>query len=209
MGIIYSVLIISIIQLEPMITLPSLPYAYDALEPYIDRRTMTIHHTKHHQAYIDKINSLLETHPELQKNPLEKSLRSLSTLSLSENEKKVLINHGGGHLNHSFFWTILSPKKEKDQKLIDRITQKFGTLENFKSAFSKGAMDHFGSGWMWLVENKQNELELYSTSNQDSPYLLGHSPLIGLDLWEHAYYLGYQNKRSDYINAWWNILKFI
>jgi Fe-Mn family superoxide dismutase len=189
-----------------MITLPPLLYPYNALEPYIDEQTMHIHHDKHHQAYIDKLNALYTQYPMVATIPLEEALHTIDSLPLDEVGRTTLRNHGGGHINHSFFWTIIGPKKQIDTALVTHIQQTFGSLDLFKKQFTEKAMSHFGSGWMWLVENDHHELELYSTKNQDSPYLFGHTPKIGLDLWEHAYYLQYQNRRIDYINAWWNIL---
>jgi len=190
-------------------TLPKLPYGYDALEPYIDKQTMEIHHTKHHQTYIDNLNKVLEKHSEIAEKPLSELMKSLNTLGLDEKDKTMLRNHGGGHLNHEFFWDIMGPKKVTDQKLLDEITKTFGSLNEFKAQFTTAATTRFGSGWAWLVRDGSGKLSVYSTANQDSPYLQGHTPVIGLDVWEHAYYLKYQNKRPDYISAWWNVLKLL
>lgn len=192
-----------------MITLPSLSYPYDALEPFIDEETMRIHHTKHHQAYIDKLNTLLESHPDLQTESVEQLLSKLNSLSLADKDKTILRNFGGGHSNHAFFWTILGPKKEINTDLQEKIEKKFGSVDAFKEAFTQGALSHFGSGWMWLVENKNHELELLSLPNQDSPYTNGLTPILTLDLWEHAYYLKYQNKKAEYIKNWWNIVRIV
>lgn len=192
-----------------MITLPPLAYAYNALEPFIDEETMHIHHDKHHQAYIDKLNELFATNPLLMETPLETLLHTIDTLPLDDIGRAVLRNHGGGHVNHTFFWTIMGPEKKLDQPLISRINKTFGSLDLFRKQFTEKSLAHFGSGWMWLVENEAHELEMYSTKNQDSPYLFGHVPKIGLDLWEHAYYLHYQNRRADYIRAWWNVLTLL
>ena len=192
-----------------MIKLPTLPYAFDALEPYIDSETLEIHYTKHHQAYIDKLNAVLEKYPSLASPPLEESLANLDNLPLDPKDKIIFKNNAGGHLNHSFFWSILSPQKEIDSNLVDRINQKFGSIQNFKDQFTQTALSHFGSGWAWLSENQSHDLELYSLPNQDSTRLLGHIPLIGIDLWEHAYYLKYQNRRAEYITAWYSVLKLI
>lgn len=190
-------------------TLPPLPYAYNALEPYIDEMTMKIHHDKHHQAYIDKLNIVLEKYPDLSNKKLEDLTRDILNLGMEEKDIILLQNHGGGHLNHTFFWTIMGPKKETDAKLIARIEKHFGSLDEFKDLFSTTALNVFGSGWAWLVENSKGELEVYSTANQNSPYLNNHTPLIGLDVWEHAYYLKYQNRRVEYIKNWWNVLKLL
>jgi len=184
--------------------LPKLPYSYNALEPFIDAKTMEIHHTKHHQAYIDKLNAALEKYPDLQKKKVEDLLKNLN--SIPEEIRTLVRNHGGGHLNHSFFWKILTPKKtDPSPKLKAAIEKKFSSREKFMEEFSNKAVGLFGSGWCWLViKNKQ--LEIITTPNQDSPISQGFISLIGLDLWEHAYYLKYQNKRADYISAFWNIL---
>lgn len=189
--------------------LPPLPYAYDALEPYIDAKTMEIHHTKHHQAYIDKLNGVLKKYPDLAGRPLEDLLKSLGTLDMDEKDRTTLRNNGGGHVNHSFFWNILGPEKEPDLKLTEEITRAFGSLEEFKKKFTEAATARFGSGWAWLVRKADGNLEVYSTPNQDSPLMEGSMPLVGLDVWEHAYYLKYQNRRPEYIEAWWGVLKLM
>lgn len=189
--------------------LPSLSYAYKALEPYIDEETMRIHHTKHHQAYIDNLNMVLEKYPEYENFTLEHLMRDLDNLEVTEADKILIKNHGGGHLNHSFFWTIMGPEKQIDNDLTNRIINKWGDIDSFKKEFGKVALSRFGSGWSWLVENTENELIIYSTSNQDSPLLDRHNPLIALDVWEHAYYLKYQNRRQEYIENWWNVVKII
>lgn len=189
-------------------TLPQLPYAYDALEPFIDAKTMEIHHTKHHQAYIDKLNATLEKRPDLAAQPIEQLLGGLKSLNIPEADKKMIRNHGGGFVNHSLFWSIMGPSKDVDQELVSLIEQRW-PLEEFKKSFSEQAAAIFGSGWMWLVKHADGQLEMYATGQQDSPYMKGHTPLIGLDVWEHAYYLKYQNKRADYIAAWWNVLKLL
>lgn len=190
-------------------TLPALGYEYGALEPSIDAKTMEIHHTKHHQAYIDKLNAVLDKYPDLADKPLEELMRDFENLTMEEKDKTMFRNNGGGHLNHSFFWTIMGPKKEVDEALTVKIKEKFGSVEEFKTVFTETAVNRFGSGWAWLVENDKKELEVYSTANQDSPYLKGHTPLIGLDVWEHAYYLKYQNRRPEYVKNWWNVLKMV
>ena len=189
--------------------LPKLNYSYDALEPYIDARTMEIHHTKHHQAYIDKLNVVLEKYPALSDQGLENLMRDLPQLSVEEADRTALKNHGGGHLNHSLFWQIMGPRKEIDQELASEIEKTFSSVEEFKKVFTQTAMAHFGSGWAWLARGENNKLQVYSLPNQDLPYLRGHTPLIGLDVWEHAYYLKYQNRRAEYIENWWRVLKII
>ncbi len=189
--------------------LPSLNYPYNALEPYIDAKTMEIHHTKHHQVYIDKLNAVIEKHNDLADKTTEELLQTLSTLSLDEPDKKMIRNHGGGHSNHSLFWTIMGPDKVRDESLIEEIQHTFGSLDEFKKMFTNAATMHFGSGWAWLARNSNQALEIYTLPNQDSPYLQGHTPIIGLDVWEHAYYLKYQNRRAEYIEQWWNALKLI
>lgn len=190
-------------------TLPALPYTYDALEPYIDARTMEIHYTKHHQAYIDKLNGVLEKYPDLAEKPVEDLLRGLDALPVGEEDKKMIRNHGGGHLNHSLFWLLMDPTNKKDDKLVNDINSTFGSVEEFKKQFTDAAIKIFGSGWEWLARGDDGKLHIHSLPNQDSPYLHGHTPMIGLDVWEHAYYLKYQNKRPDYIEAWWKVLKLI
>lgn len=189
-----------------MHTLPQLPYAYDALEPHIDARTMEIHHTKHHQAYIDKLNAALEPYPELMALPLEDLLKQLSTLP-SEIITAVQ-NHGGGHLNHSFFWEILTPEKmEPHGSLLSALIETFGSFDEFKTQFTQSALGRFGSGWAWLVVDN-GQLKIESTANQDTPISEGKVPILGLDVWEHAYYLTYQNKRADYIEHFFNIINW-
>ena len=189
--------------------LPQLEYNYDALEPYIDAKTMEIHHAKHHQAYIDKLNAVLEKYPNLQDKKLEELIKDLPNSVMDENDKKTIHNNGGGHLNHSFFWQIMGTKKEVDEALFEEIKATFGSQEEFKKIFTNTAATHFGSGWAWLARDEQNKLQIYSLPNHDFPYLKGHQPIIVLDLWEHAYYLKYQNRRAEYIENWWNVLKFL
>ncbi len=187
-------------------TLPTLSYSYSALEPYIDAQTMEIHHTKHHQTYVDKLNAVIEKNPSLEGKSLEELMEQIDALGLTDADKNALKNHGGGHLNHTFFWTIMGPEKKLNEGLIEKITTTFGSMDAFKELFETNALNRFGSGWSWLVEDKSGNLLAYSTANQDSPYLQGHKPIIGLDVWEHAYYLKYQNKRPDYVKNWWNVL---
>lgn len=190
-----------------MHTLPSLPYDYAALEPHIDARTMEIHHTKHHQAYIDKLNDALKKHPELEEKSAEELVADLEMIP--EDIRVAVRNHGGGHLNHSFFWEILSPKGggEPKGKLKEEMEKTFGNFEDFKKKFAEAAQARFGSGWAWLVSDMGN-LSLVSTANQDSPVTDGKTPILGLDVWEHAYYLKYQNKRPDYVTAFWNVVNW-
>lgn len=190
------------------VTLPELPYSYDALEPYIDAQTMEIHHTKHHQAYIDKLNAALEKHPDLQEQEVSQLLRNLS--SVPEDIRDAVRNHGGGHVNHSLFWTIMAPGAggQPSGEVATTITETFGSFKAFQEQFNAAAAGRFGSGWAWLVKGPNGEISITSTANQDSPISMGHMPLLGLDVWEHAYYLKYQNKRPDYITAWWNVINW-
>lgn len=190
-------------------TLPELPYAYDALEPFFDAKTMEIHHTKHHQAYVDKLNAVLTKHPQLADRSLEDLLGHLDTLGIPEADQQLVRNHGGGHSNHSFFWQIIGPTKSVDQELVDDITKAFGSLEDFKKQFSDIALSVFGSGWAWLARDENGELHMRGLPNQDSPLMYSHEPVLGLDVWEHAYYLKYQNRRADYVAAWWSALKLL
>lgn len=190
-------------------TLPPLSYAYDALEPYIDARTMEIHHTKHHQTYIDKLNAVLAKHPDLAGQPLEQLLANLDQLEIPAVDKTAIRNHGGGHSNHTLFWQIMGAKKSIDQNLVADIEREWGSVDVFKKTFTDMAVGLFGSGWVWLAKDEQEKLHLHALPNQDSPLLHGHTPIIGLDIWEHAYYLHYQNKRADYVAAWWNVLTLL
>ncbi len=189
-------------------TLPSLPYAFDALEPYIDAKTMEIHHGKHHQAYIDKANAALAG-TEWAEKPVEELLKNLN--QLPEEKQMVLRNNAGGHANHSLFWTIMHPAGQGDSKpsgdLAAEIDKVFGSFDEFTKKFSEAGQNRFGSGWAWLLVD-QGQLDVMSTQNQDSPLMDGKTPILGLDVWEHAYYLHYQNKRPDYIKAWWNVVNW-
>ena len=189
--------------------LPQLAYAYDALEPFIDAQTMEIHYSKHHQKYLDNFNAVLEKYPNLQEIQPEELLKQIATLQIDEKDRTAFKNNGGGFVNHSFFWSILGPQKELSQTLIDEIIAEFGSVDEFKKVFTQVAVGHFGSGWAWLVKDENGKLKVYSLPNQDSPLSLGHTPLIVIDLWEHAYYLKYQNRRPEYIDNFWNILKLI
>ncbi len=191
-------------------TLPPLNYSYDALEPYIDAKTMEIHHQKHHQAYIDKLNGVLEKYPLLQGRPIEELLADFSNLQAEEADKILIKNHGGGHLNHSLFWKYMDPANKKDELLTKEVAAAFGGIDEFKKQFSDSATKVFGSGWTWLVrDGKNSKLIIQNMPQQDSPLMLGLEPLLGLDIWEHAYYLKYQNKRQDYIQAWWSVIRII
>jgi Fe-Mn family superoxide dismutase len=189
--------------------LPELPYRYDALEPYIDAQTMEIHHTKHHKTYVDKLNDVLNRNPKLKSRDVAELLQELEHLEISEADRKQIRNHGGGHANHTFFWTIMAPKKQVSDELVSDITDVFGSVAEFQKKFEDVATSHFGSGWAWLVRDASGSLQLYSTDNQDSPLMRGHTPVIGLDVWEHAYYLKYQNRRPEYVKNWWNVLKVV
>lgn len=184
-------------------TLPSLPYAYDALEPYIDTRTMEIHHTKHHQTYVDKLNAALEGHAALHGSTVEQLVRNLN--EVPEAIRTAVRNHGGGHANHSFFWPLLKKAVAVEGPAVEAIKGRFGSFEKFKEDFSNAAALLFGSGWAWLVVER-GQLEIVTTPNQDSPLTQGKSPIIGLDVWEHAYYLRYQNRRPEYISAFFNVI---
>src|SRR3989344_3039994 len=189
--------------------LPQLSYAYNALEPYIDAQTMKIHHGKHHQAYIDKLNAVLEKYPALADRKLEELIKELPSLEMEEGDKAALKNNGGGHLNHSFFWAVMGSEKQIDEMLLEEIKKTFGSTEEFKKVFTGSSINHFASGWTWLARNETNALEVYSLPNHDSPLSKGHRPIIVVDLWEHAYYLKYQNRRAEYIENWWNVLKLL
>ena len=190
-----------------LLTLPKLPYAYDALEPHMDARTMEIHHTKHHQAYITNANKVLEKHPELLASGPAALLGKLDTVS--EPERTILRNNLGGHVNHTFFWEILAPSAGGEPKgeLAAAIQKTFGGFDGFKTQFNDAAMKRFGSGWAWLVV-ANGQLVVKSGANQDSPLLTGETPVLGLDVWEHAYYLKYQNRRADYVAAFWNVVNW-
>ncbi|HEY4365186.1 MAG TPA: superoxide dismutase [Bryobacteraceae bacterium] len=189
-------------------TLPALPYAPDALEPHIDKTTMEIHHGKHHQAYITNLNKALESAPELASKSLEELLAN-NCGSVPEAIRTAVRNNGGGHWNHSMFWTILGPGQGGSPvgKLADAITGAFGSFDAFKEKFNAAATTRFGSGWAWLLKTGSG-VELTSTANQDCPLMEGKFPIIGLDVWEHAYYLKYQNRRPEYIGAWWNLVNW-
>ncbi len=189
-----------------MYTLPKISYEYDALEPYIDEQTMQIHHTKHHQAYIDKLNKALEGNNDLQSQDITELIKNLD--NIPEDIKTAVRNNGGGYYNHSLFWKIMTPTKNSpSEKLTTIINAQFGSIDQFKDKFSEIAATHFGSGWAWLYADGDN-LQISSTPNQDSPLMEGKKPILGLDIWEHAYYLKYQNKRPEYIDAWWQVVSW-
>ena len=184
-----------------MFTLPKLPYAYDALMPYIDAKTMEIHVTKHHQAYIDNLNKELQTYS------LDDLLKNLKTLP--ESIQAAVQNNAGGHFNHSLFWEMMTPQSKMVQgSLHAEILKKYNSIESFQEQFGNAAKTRFGSGWAWLVLNSKGDLEIYSTANQDAVIMKNDLPLLGLDVWEHAYYLHYQNRRPDYISAWWSVVNW-
>ncbi|WP_323941315.1 superoxide dismutase [Aeromonas caviae] len=187
-------------------TLPALPYAYDALEPHIDAKTMEIHHSRHHQTYVTNLNAALADLPELATLPLEALLARID--SLPAQVQGAVRNHGGGHANHSLFWQVMSPAGggEPGGELAAAILRDLGGLEAFKQAFTQAALSRFGSGWAWLVVDGRGKLQVVSSANQDSPLMEGLTPILGLDVWEHAYYLKYQNKRPDYIAAFYNVI---
>ncbi len=192
-------------------TLPNLPYDFNALEPYIDEQTMKIHHGKHHQAYVNNLNAALEKHPELASKTVEELL--VGARSLPEDIRQTVINNGGGHMNHSMFWPLLAPAGkggggEPTGQLAEAIKSAIGGFSNFKESFSKAATTRFGSGWAWLSLDPAGKLVVHSTANQDNPVMDGFKPILGLDVWEHAYYLKYQNRRPEYIEAWWNLVNW-
>jgi Fe-Mn family superoxide dismutase len=187
--------------------LPSLPYDFAALEPHIDAQTMQIHHGKHHQAYVNNLNAAIEKHPELGSKSVEELVANLN--AVPEDIRTAVRNNGGGHLNHSLFWTWMAPGAggAPTGALADAIASAFGSVDAFKEAFGKAGVGRFGSGWAWLV-NSGGKLSIESTPNQDSPMMDGKKAILGIDVWEHAYYLKYQNRRPDYISAWWNVVNW-
>lgn len=188
--------------------LPTLKYAFNALEPAIDARTMEIHHDKHHGAYVTNLNKALESAPEWFDHPIEEILRRIN--EVPENIRTAVRNNGGGHLNHTLFWDWIAPGGSKTPigEVAKAIESTFGSYDAFVEKFSNAAVTRFGSGWAWLVLDGDKKLQVYSTANQDSPYMDGHIPLLGLDVWEHAYYLHYQNRRPDYVKAFWTIVNW-
>ena len=188
-------------------SLPPLPYAHDALEPHIDKMTMEIHHGKHHAAYVNNLNAALEKHPDLQAKSIEDLLKNIS--SVPEDIRTAVRNNGGGHLNHTMFWQIMAPNAggAPTGAIADAINSSFGSFDSFKEQFAKAGIGRFGSGWAWVIDNG-GKLEVMSTPNQDSPISEGKTPILGIDVWEHAYYLHYQNRRPDYLAAWWNVVSW-
>jgi Fe-Mn family superoxide dismutase len=191
-----------------MFKLPELGYPYDALEPHIDARTMEIHHTKHHAAYTNNLNAALEKYPDLQNKSAEELIRNLSTVP--EDIRTAVRNNGGGYINHNFFWEIMRPggSKQPGGALAKDIDGGFGSFDAFKEAVNKAGTTRFGSGWAWLVRDGSGKLSVVATANQDSPLTDGQTPILGVDVWEHAYYLKYQNRRPDYLAAWWNTVNW-
>jgi Fe-Mn family superoxide dismutase len=189
--------------------LPELPYSFDALEPHIDARTMEIHHDKHHAAYTTNLNKALEKHPELHSKSIEDLLRGIA--SVPEDIRKAVQNNGGGYANHDMFWKIMGPGAggEPTGALGGAITSAFGSFNDFKEKVNAAGVGQFGSGWSWLVADKGGALKVYSTANQDSPLMTGDTPILGVDVWEHAYYLKYQNRRPDYLKEWWNTVNWV
>lgn len=188
-------------------SLPELPYDYDALEPTVDAKTMEVHHTKHHQGYTNKLNNALEGH-QFADLEIEEILRRIN--ELPQEKRQAVINNGGGYANHNLFWKILSPSGsgKPDGDLASDIESTFGSFDEFKEKFSNAAATRFGSGWAWLSVDSSGNLKVHSTANQDSPYMEGLTPILGLDVWEHAYYLNYQNRRPDYISAFWDVVNW-
>jgi len=189
-------------------TLPPLPYAYDALEPHIDARTMEIHHTKHHQAYVDNVNNALAGHDDLLALPVDDLIADLGRVP--EAARTAVRNNGGGHANHTLFWALMGPGGGGEPRgaLADAIRGAFGSFDAFKAGLAKAGMTRFGSGWAWLSMDTAGALRIESTANQDSPLMEGRKPVLGVDVWEHAYYLKYQNRRADYLAAWWNVVSW-
>ncbi|MBD3880156.1 superoxide dismutase [Phormidium tenue FACHB-886] len=189
-------------------TLPPLPYDYDALEPHIDAATMQFHHEKHHAAYVNNLNTALQKYPDLQSKSAEDLLRELA--SLPEDIQAAVRNNGGGHVNHTLFWEIMGPDQggAPSGAIAEAIDTTFGSFDKFKQQFNEAGSKQFGSGWAWLVKDQQGKLQVISTANQDSPIIAGLTPILGNDVWEHAYYLKYQNRRADYLNAWWNVVNW-
>jgi Fe-Mn family superoxide dismutase len=188
--------------------LPSLPYAYNALEPYISEEIMKLHHDKHHAAYVDNLNKALADYPDLQEKTAKELIQDLN--AVPEAIRMAVRNNGGGHVNHSMFWNIMKPNGggQPSGALAEEIKKTFGSFEEFTARFNDAGTKRFGSGWVWLVKNKDGALEITSTANQDNPMSEGHKPIMGNDVWEHAYYLQYKNVRPDYLKAWWNVVNW-
>jgi Fe-Mn family superoxide dismutase len=189
-------------------TLPKLPYPEDALEPHIDALTMKIHHDRHHQAYVDNLNKAVAKHPDLGKKTIEAILRDVN--NVPKDIRQAVINNGGGHANHTTFWEIMGPKAggQPSGALAKAIDDAFGSFAKFQEKLAQDAMARFGSGWAWLMTDGKGKLQVASSANQDSPYMIAQTPILGIDVWEHAYYLKYQNKRADYVKAWWNVVNW-
>ncbi len=190
------------------ISLPPLPYDYKALEPHIDARTMRFHHDNHHATYVKNLNAALAKHPDLQSKSVEQMLREIQ--SVPQDIRTVVRNNGGGHVNHSMFWRIMTPKGggEPTGAIASAIKADFGSFATFKQQFNEAGANRFGSGWVWLIRDRAGNLQITSTPNQDSPLMDGNYPIMGNDVWEHAYYLKYQNRRAEYLNAWWNVVNW-
>ncbi|PSB22392.1 superoxide dismutase [filamentous cyanobacterium CCP2] len=188
--------------------LPPLPYAFDALEPYIDAETMELHHDRHHAAYVNNYNEAITDYPDLQSQGVEALLRNLDVIP--EDVRITIRNNGGGHVNHSMFWQIMSPEGggEPQGQLAEQINQTFGSFADFQTAFEEAGANQFGSGWVWLVSNNEGNLQITTTLNQDNPIMQGAFPIMGNDVWEHAYYLSYRNRRAEYLDAWWNVVNW-
>jgi superoxide dismutase, Fe-Mn family len=189
-------------------TLPPLPYPYNALEPHIDERTMQIHHDKHHAAYVNNLNAALEPFPDLQKKSVEELIGNLD--AVPEKIRTPVRNNGGGHVNHTMFWEMMAPggAREPSGDLLEAISKAFGGFDKFKEAFAKACVGRFGSGWGWLVADRSGTVTIEDSPNQDTPLMSGRRPILGCDVWEHAYYLNYQNRRPDYVTAWWNVVNW-
>jgi superoxide dismutase, Fe-Mn family len=189
-------------------SVPPLPYDYNALEPHIDEQTMRIHHDKHHAAYVNNLNAALEKHPELAGKSVEDLVKGINTVP--EDIRTAVRNNGGGHINHTMFWEIMGPGKggEPTGRIGDAIKSSFGDFEKFKTQMNDAGVKRFGSGWSWLVRGADGSLSVESTPNQDTPLLEGRTPILGIDVWEHAYYLRYQNRRPDYLGAWWDVVNW-
>ena len=189
-------------------SLPPLPYDYAALEPYIDAQTMTLHHDKHHAAYVNNLNAAVEKHPQLANKSVEDLLRDIN--SVPDDVRTAVRNNGGGHMNHTMFWQIMKPKGggPPTGRIADEIKKSFGSFEEFQKQFNDAGTKRFGSGWVWLIRSKAGKLEITSTANQDNPIMDGHHAIMGNDVWEHAYYLKYQNRRPEYLTAWWNVVNW-
>ncbi len=184
-----------------------LPFSYDSLEPYIDEQTLKIHHDKHHQSYLDKFISVVDKYGVLKQMASDDILKNLNDLDVSEEDRQKLKNYGGGFVNHNIYWAAMGPEKEMNQELKNEVKQTFGSVDRLIRQMSELAKSRFGSGWVWLARDQDGNLQTYSLPNQDSPYTLGHEPVFNIDLWEHAYYLKYQNQRGEYVDNWWRVFK--